>query len=280
MPPVVAPTTSPWEFTLDAGYLHQADTDIDRGGSFSVDRANLELGAIHMIGRGRKVGVSLGYGYHDYTFDDYRVDPWEEVHALTLSFPIQMALSETLSIFALPSVRANYEDGADISDSITAGLLLGAAYKFSDNLYIGPGLGISSELEDDLNVFPILLIKWKISDSLELKTGRGLGASQGPGVGLHWQATDKWTLSLGTRYERLRFRLNDSGFSPDGVGEEKGVPVYLSASYKFSESAELSVYGGVKFAGSLEVENSSGDSIYKSDHDTAPFFGFRWSSKF
>lgn len=278
---VTAPAAeSPWTFTMDAGYIDQQDTDIDRGGSFSVDRSYIAVGADYAFGRGNSAGLSLEYGNHDYSFDRMRIMPWEEVHAFTLSAPIRKVLNEKWSLFALPSVRANYEDGASASDGVTGGLLAGASYKVSDRLYIGPGLGISSELEDDLNIFPILLIRWQINDTLVLRTGRGMGASQGPGLVLDWQATEKWKLSLGTRYERLRFRLDDRGFAPDGVGEESGVPVYLGVTYKFCDAAELSVYAGVKFAGSLEIENSSGDTLYKSDYDTASFFGVSWSSKF
>ncbi len=269
-----------WAWTLDAGYLHQQETDLDDGGAFSVDRANIAVGAKYSLGRGDSVGIGLEYGYHDYSFDGMKIEPWGKIHALTLSAPIRRSLNSQWSLFALPSVRANYEDGASISDAVTGGLLAGASYKLSERLYIGPGFGISSELEDDLNLFPILLIRWQINDELMLKTGRGMGASQGPGLVLDWQASEKWKLSLGARYEKLRFRLSDRNFIPDGVGEDSGVPVYLGASYKFSDTAELSLYMGMKFAGSLELEDSSGDSLYDTDYDTAPFFGVSWSSRF
>ncbi|MBK1855201.1 hypothetical protein JO972_09555 [Verrucomicrobiaceae bacterium 5K15] len=274
-----AATASPWTFTLDAGYLHQQDSDLDEGGSFSVDRTNFALGVQRNMGPARSIGLSLDYGHHDYQFDGIPA-LWDEVDSFTLGVPIRWALDRDWSLFALPSVRASYEHGAEVSDSVTGGLLAGASYRVSDRLYIGPGLGISSELEDDLNVFPILLIKWQISDTLELKTGRGLGASQGPGLVLNWQAAEKWQLSLGTRYEKLRFRLNDRGYAPDGVGEETGIPVYLGATYQFSDSSQLSLYAGMKFGSSLEVENDNGHTIYDSDQDAAPFFGLSWNSKF
>ncbi len=67
------------------------------------------------------------------------------------------------------------------------------------------------------SVFPILIIKWNITDTLKFETGRGFGASQGPGLNLVWQATDKCKLTLGGRYERQRFRLNDDGIAPDVI---------------------------------------------------------------
>lgn len=278
--PSAYPMSSQWVPSLDLGYLHQLDSDADLGGSFSVDRANLNLGLTRVYGPGKMAGVSIGFGYHDYHFENMAVNPWNEMQSLSLAFPVRWSLDKRWSLFFLPSARANFETGADLSDSVTGGLLAGVSYQFSDRLSIGPGLGMSSELEDSFNIFPILLIKWEISDELVLQTGRGLGASQGPGLTLSWQAAEKWELSLGARYERLRFRLDDNGANPNGVGEEKGLPVYLGATYQISEDSEISLYAGLKFAGSLEVDNASGDSIYKSDHDAAPFVGLSWNAKF
>ncbi|BDS07885.1 hypothetical protein NT6N_29250 [Oceaniferula spumae] len=278
--PASYPVSPQWVPSLGMGYLHQLDADVDSGGSFSVDRANFDFGMTRVYGPGKMAGVSIGYGYHDYHFENMAVNPWNEVHSLSLAFPVRWELDDRWSLFALPSARANFENGADISDSVTGGMLAGATYKFSDRLSIGPGIGMSSELEDTFNVFPILLIRWKISDDLVLQTSGSQGASQGPGLALTWQAAEKWKFSLGARYERLRFRLDDDGANPDGVGEEKGLPVYLGVSYQISKDSELSFYTGVKFAASLEVDNSTGDSVYKSDHDAAPFVGLSWNAKF
>jgi len=149
-----------------------------------------------------------------------------------------------------------------------------------DRLIIGPGFGALTEIEDDVSLSPVLLIDWKITDRLRLETGRGLGATQGPGLILGWQVTDSWNLSVGGRYERLRFRLVDTGVAPKGVGEDRSFPVFGGATYTFSRKLRASLLIGMELAGELRLENENGNRITDSSYDPAPFGGLSFSYNF
>jgi hypothetical protein len=269
-----------WDSSFQVGYLYQLESDIDDGGSFSVNRANVSAGVTRVFDRSRTIGLSFGYGYDGYDFSDTAADPWSDIHTLSLALPIRWSLSDSWGLLAIPTIRSSGASGSDFADSLSGGILGGVSYRFGDHLTIGPGIGVLTQLEDDTSIFPILIVQWKITDSLELETGRGFGASQGPGLNLNWQASEKWKLTLGGRYENFRFRLDDTGSAPDGVGEEKGVPVYLGASYTTSKSSELSLYAGAKFGGSIALDDSSGERIDRNDYDIAPFAGISWRLKF
>ena len=50
-------------------------------------------------------------------------------------------------------------------------MLGGAAYRFSDRLSIGPGLGIFSDIEDDADLFPILrVLIWHTGAGKDFRT--------------------------------------------------------------------------------------------------------------
>lgn len=280
-PPAGQPIALPdWDRSIELGSLHQFDTDIDGGGSFAVDRARLSAGLTRVYDRRRMVGISFGYGYDGYDFGGSPSDPWSDIHTLQLGVPVRWALAASWDLFAIPTFRSTMESGADFSDSLDGGALAGVSYQFSDRLTLGPGIGVFSEIEDDVNVFPILLIQWKITDRLQLETGRGFGASQGPGLNLVWKASEDWKVTLGGRYENFRFRLDDDGIASHGVGEEKGVPIYLGATYAPTRASEFSVYAGVKLGGSLTLEDSSGRRIAKSDYDATPIMGISWKAGF
>jgi hypothetical protein len=274
--PVVEEGIPDWVPSFRMGYLHQFDADIDNGGSFSVDRASFRLGVSRVFDRDRTVGISLGYGYDDYDFSDLVDEPWSNIHSLRLGLPVRWKIAEDWRLFAVPTVRSTAESGANFSDGVTGGFIGGVSYTFGQNLTIGPGIGVLTQLEDSASVFPILIIQWKITDDLTFETGRGFGSSQGPGLNLVWQASKKWKVTLGSRYEKLRFRLDDTGPAPEGVGEERGIPVYLGANYATGRFSELSLYAGAKFGGSLTLDDESGDRISRSDHDTALFAGIGW----
>jgi outer membrane receptor protein involved in Fe transport len=278
------PGDSPWRWTGQAGMLFQSESSLDTGGDMQVDRFFVEGGVSRVWAGGWRLGISLGYGEDDYDFSGSGgfggLDPWGRVRDLRVSVPVQYAVNDAWTLYGIPSLRFNAESGASLGDGQTAGLLAGAAYRVSERLQIGPGLGVFSELEDDPSIFPILLIDWKISDRLSLETGRGFAASRGPGLQLRWAYSPSWQFALGGRYEKVRFRLDDDGAAPDGVGEDKAVPLFALAEFAFSRDAKISVFGGTEVGGALRIEDESGRRVSQSDQSSAPFFGASLQASF
>lgn len=269
-----------WQTSAQGGFLSQLRTDTDSGSAFSVNRAIIGADLTRVFDRSRSIGLSLEYGYDGYNFDAAAEDPWSDINSINLSLPIRWSLTGAWGLLAIPTIRSSSESGADFSDSLTSGFIGGVSYRFGDHLILGPGFGVIGQLEDDTSIFPILLIQWKITDQITFETGRGMGASQGPGLSLRWQATDAWEISLGARYERLRFRLADTALTPDFIGEDQGFPVYLGATYTFSKSSEISIYTGIRAGASLAIDTNTGASSTEADADPTPFAGFAWRQKF
>lgn len=273
----VAGPPDPWRWSVDAGLLHQAETSLDTGGDVKVDRFFARGGGSRKMGDDLRVGVSLGLGQDRYDFSGASgfggLDPWERVRRVRLSAPVQYKVNDDWMLFGSPSLRFDAESDASLGDGQTIGLIAGASYRVSERLTLGPGLGISSELEDDMSIFPLLIVDWEITDNLRLETGGHTAAMGGPGLQLRWTYSPAWEFAIGGRYEKRRFRLDDTGVAPGGVGEDKAVPVYGFARFSLSKDAELMVLAGARVAGSLRVENAAGQGISESDLSTAPFFG-------
>ena len=84
----------------------------------------------------------------------------------------------------------------------------------------------------------------------------------------------------GEEYESLRFRLDDKGSAPDGVGEDRSVPVYLSATYSHGRDLQISAIGGVELNGELRLEDSQGRRLARDNYETAPFLGATFNVRF
>lgn len=273
-----------WQWRAQAGALLQSDSDLDTGGDMAVDRFFVEASGASMLSGDTRLGFSLGYGVDDYDFSGTTgfggLDPWGMARELRVGATFQHTVNSSWTVYGIPSLRFNTESGASLDDGLTGGLLAGASYRVNDQLSIGPGVGVFSELEDDTSFIPILLIDWQISENLSLETGRGFAASRGPGLQLRWTYSPKLTMALGGRYEKTRFRLDDKGIAPGGVGEDRAVPVFVSADYKLTANSALSVFGGVEVNGSVRLEDSSGRQLSKSDLADAPFFGAALRTRF
>jgi hypothetical protein len=269
-----------WSTSVDGGVVYQFDTDLDEGGNYNATRAAFRVTSRYQWESGTSLGLSLEYGYDGYDFSGDRgfagLDPWSDIHRFTVAAPMRWSMGQNWSGFFNPGIRSTGESGASFSDTITGGAGIGAAYRFSDRLTIGPGIGVISQIEDSATVFPIIIINWKMTERLSLETGGGLGATLGPGLSLHYQATDAWRLTLGGRYESLRFRLDEDGAVAGGVGRDKSYPLFIGAGYEKGPLA-FDVVGGFEFGGELRLEDSDGNKITEDSYNSGGFLGLTFS---
>lgn len=281
-PPMGPPTG--WSFFTRGGYLHQFEADIDDGGSFSVNRFTIQAGPNYTTKKSTGISLAMGYGFDGYDFSGSSGfsgrRPWDDIHSIRLSVPVRWKMSQKWSGFISPTVRSTGEKEADFNNSITGGGFAGFSYRFSDRLTIGPGIGVMTQLEDSTQFIPVLVIDWKITDTLSLGTGRGIGATVGPGLTLGWKPSSTWSFSFGGRYESLRFRLDENGDVPNGIGVDRAFPVYAGVEYSFTQKIRMSIIGGMDFGGELGLEDDDGRSITEVDHDSVGFVGFAFSARF
>ena len=274
-----------WSVFTSGGYVHQFNTDIDNdGGSFSVNRLFVQGGPTYTTGKGTSISLAVGYGFDGYDFSGDKgfggSKPWEDIHSLRFSIPLRWEISENWRGFISPTLRYTGENGADFNDAMNGGGFAGFSYRFSDRLSVGPGVGVLTQLEDSTRVIPVLVINWKITDTLSLNTGRGVGATLGPGLTLDWQPPGSWSFSLGGRYESLRFRLDEDGEVSNGIGDDRAFPIFAAVAYSYTPLVRLSVLGGVETGGELRLEDENGRLITKENHDPAGFVGIAFSARF
>jgi len=272
-----------WGLDLQGLWVHQFATDLDGGGRFHVDRLALRANVSYSPKPGLPLTLALGYRFDGYQFREGGVfggAPWGDVHSPRITLPVFFPLGERWFVVGGLFVRSTVEEGAPIEDGLTAGGFAGASYRVSDRLSIGPGFGLVGELEDDPSFFPVLVVDWKITPTLAFKTGRGLGSTQGPGLFLEWTPTERWQLSVGGRYDRNRFRLDDRGLAPGGIGQETAFAALVAARYRLRENLDLSANAGASILGNLKLEDERGNFLRSDDYDVAFFVGLGLNVRF
>ena len=280
-------TTSygPWVWGVSGGAVHQFDSDLDDSdANFSVSRYFTQLSFGYARDRSNSVSLSLGMGESRYDFSPAagigNRDPWDNIRDYRLSVPIRYSPSKRANIIVIPGVRSYVEEGASLNDGRTEGVIAAAGWKFSDTLTLGPGFGWFSELDGGSSFFPIVLVDWRITDRMRLSTGKGIAASQGPGLSLDYALAKNWTMGLTGRYEKTRFALDSHSATNRAIGEDRSVPLLLTIGYSPWPMTQVSAVAGVEFAGKLTLEDSSGRTLASSDFDKAAVMGLVFSSRF
>lgn len=275
----------PWVTSVAGGAVNQFEADFSDGpGSVSVQRAFIQGGFGYAWDRKTSVSLSLGAGTSDYDFSSDATiegrEPWGRINDYRISVPVRFAPTDNTTAIVIPSLRSYAEVGASKGDGKSVGIIGGFSYRFSDTLSIGPGMGWFDDVGDETNAFPIVLVDWQITDRWSLNTGRGLAASQGPGVTLNYKIKDKWTAGISARYEETRFSLKEKSGRNGTVGQDSSAPMLLVLDYSPWPMTSVTAILGVELNGSMSLEDDDGRELADSDVDTAIVAGITFSSRF
>ncbi len=270
-----------WGSQIDGLAAYQGSASLSGGGDFTSNRAFLRASTLYNTGNGTSFGLSASVGRLDYDFSQATNQPWTDIRDVRISAPMQFQLGQSARMFVSPQIRWDYQSGADASDGRTYGVFAGIAWQVSENLTIGPAFGAFSQLEESgADFFPAILVDWDINDRWNLNTGTGIGATRGPGLTLSYAMTDALSLSLAARSERIRFRLDDVGLAPNGVGEDRSFPVVLALDYSPNPAVSLNVFAGAEFDGRLTLDDANGNEISRQSYETAPIVGLAFRFRF
>jgi hypothetical protein len=263
--------------------IYFGETDLDNGGDFSTAGVTVRAGVSRGIGGGNRVGATFNYDYLDYSFSNPVAfggrAPWNIVQRYGVTVPFSFQLRDGWSAGIAPSADWFRENGAKSGDSVAWGATFSVAKQFQDGNRIGFGLAVFDQIEDTL-VNPFLIIDWRLSDRWRIVNPLAAGPTGGAGIELDYRLTDSWTMGGGVAYRRYRFRLSETGPVPNGVGEERGVPVFFRATYGFTKQLSLNMYAGVVAGGRLRVEDPSGNALRQDDFDPQPFAAVTFLGRF
>lgn len=272
-----------WRPFLSVTPVYQGQGDLDGGGHYSAQSAILRTGVLGDLGRGNRAGVTLNYDYTDYSFSNPvrfgGVAPWNIVQRYGVSVPLSFGLNDGWSLVLAPSFDWFRANGADAGEAFTWGGIASATKRFDNGNRLGFGIGLFDRLEET-SLFPFLLVDWRISDRWRLVNPLPAGPTGPAGLELEYRLDNGWHVGLGAAWRNARFRLSNNGTVPNGIGEERGVPVFLRATHTVGEQMTLSLYAGLVTAGQLRVEDASGNALSQVDFDTSPLLGATFSARY
>jgi hypothetical protein len=277
------PTRPRVEYALFATPVYQFESGLDSGGEYSVARILVDFGATMPLNKKALLTLSINYEFSDYRFSGISgrgsAKPWDNTQRLGLTPRFFVAGTNRWNYIVAPTIAWSAESGADLDDALIYGFTFGAGRVVSPRLTIGPAFGAFSQLEETI-VFPFLFINWKITDRLTLGNPFRAGPTGPAGLELVYTPGGKWEFAGGGAARGFRFRLDDTGPAPNGIGEQSGVPLFARVTYKFGPRFKLDFYAGAIVGGQLAVEDSKGDLLAVDDHDTAGIAALTFAGRF
>jgi hypothetical protein len=281
VPTVAQPPAAGSRFAITP--IYRMDSDLDSGGEARYGGLFMSLGRSWSLDARSSLGFGLDFGHLDWRFDNPGgfggVAPWDQVNRFGLSAPFTYGSAGGWTLGISPTVEYSGESGAELSDALEYGALVSMVKPIRDGLTLGLGFGVYERIEET-SVFPVLIVNWRINERLRLSNPVPAGPSGPAGLELSYALGSGWELGFGGAYRSNRYRLDQDGPFPNGVGEYRRVPVLARIGRRFSDALSLNLYAGVSLSSELRVEDSNGRGLYKEDLDPAATFGLSLAGRF
>ena len=263
--------------------LNQFDTGLGSGGSFNWQDANANVNVTRQITGQFAAGVNVRYGYQNWKWTSPTAfngrGPWSSIETPALGMSFFYSPTPEWRLGFVPTVEWSGESGTGTGGTATYGAVMSAARRFSKDLTLGLGAGVFRQI-DQTKVFPYLVVNWNITDKLRLSNPLPAGPAGGAGLELSYALTEKWTLAGGGAYRSYRFRLNDTGPVPGGIGQNKFVPLFGRLSYQLAPSTRVDLYAAATVGGNLSVVDASGNTSYSDSYKTGVAAALSLSHRF
>ena len=257
--------------SLNVNAISQLNTNIGSGGSFNWQDANVHLNNRYQMDANSSIGLNLRDGYQNWSWSNLsgygNKTPWKGIQSPGIGLSYFQKLENGWSVGFAPIVDWVAENGVGTAGSATYGAIGSATKKYSDTLTVGLGTGVFRQV-DKTKVFPYLLINWKITDKWTLNNPLPAGPSGGAGLELAYALADKWSIAGGAAYRSYRFRLSNSNYTPNGIGQNSFIPVFTRLSYSIDRSTSANLYLAANVGGKLSVTDVNGATPYSTSYST------------
>lgn len=277
----IPPGTTIVDASLSA--FDELDADLDQGGKSGMWGIVANGSVLRQFTPQLAAGLTLRYDYQSWSFDHPAAfggsAPWSDIQRPSLAVPLRYAVASDTVIGVIPTVQWSYETGASAGDAVIYGGIVSIARTFSPRLTLGIGAGVYREI-DETKVFPFLIVDWKIDSQWRVGNPFPAGPAGGAGLELAYAASDAWEFAVGGTWRQFRFRLDNDGPAPGGIGETSGIPLFVRATYRLGKDARLDAYAGAVLGGKLTVKNADGNDVARDELSTAALLGLTISSRF
>lgn len=263
-----------------AGVSRQFNTHIDNGGNFSIDRFRTGMGLPIKIDDQFALDIKFNYQLDSYDFGG-GVTGWHNINTLTGVGLLQYRHDEHWLFYGGPILRIAAE-GSDWSSATKGGGALGVNYIMNDQLSFGGGIVVIGQIEENALVAPILTANWKFAPDWSLKLGMTDLATAGYGLTIAYELSPEWQFSFGGQMHKSRFRIQGSGPTLNGIGQESSFTMTAAATWTPGQAKAFSAtaFAGIAAGGKIEVNTSNDTQLRNDKYDAAPVVGVKASFKF
>ncbi len=259
------------QLDLSASYRMRGDLS-DTTGDVQIFRTGMGLTLTAPVMTRNRLSVTLGseQSWYDFSSGALLVNgdpqPWRHIQSYTVGANFSTQWNETISTLILGSINFAGENSAAFENGFTGGGGGAFIIKCTENFDLTVGVFARSKLGGGVYVFPFVGIDWRITAQWRLSS------ENQPGLYLSYALSEQWRFSLGGRYDYSEFRLEDTNFTPNGIGSDERVPITFGVDWTPMPNLTLQGRIGAMVYEKLQQRNSQRDVLGSSTVTPAMYF--------
>jgi len=281
-----ATENSEFRFVGQGGLIYQGEADIEGPGDGSLQVNRFDAGTgfstrlsdrLHWLNT-----FFIGVNHYDFDGGGFSAgNPWSTILESRYGTQLAYQIDDHWGVRGGALVMLSRETDADWGNSFSGGGTFGVDYRQSDSLFVSVGLGVTTQIEDGAKAIPMVAVKWVPADQWAVRVGAvPVSGGAAAGAEVAYQIGDQWEFGLGLLYRKDRFRLDDSGPAPDGVGDERFLPLRMRVAWNFHPRIALNFIAGMALGGELKLDDQNGNTLREEDYDPAAYLGLRVVGRF
>ena len=256
-------------FSIDESYVDGSTLKTGSAGLGSLSEQHFKVSSDLRIPVGDQWSVILRDGYQRFDFGGYQAGAPlpHSLESVSLGFGLGYKIDSQWQVFgiAAPELQEINDWGSSSYLRLTG--ILGANYRWNEDLTVGLGLALNPGGLRDFPVLPVALARWHFASDWFLNVGA-------PRTSVEYRVTQEFRLSLGAGVEGGEFRTTSafgSNHGNTGLDHQKfeyqEIRVGLGAEYQFHPLIALTG----ELGSAVYRDFNFHDSDYRPHADPAPY---------
>ncbi|MEQ9095769.1 MAG: DUF6268 family outer membrane beta-barrel protein [Phycisphaerales bacterium] len=256
-------------YTLAQRFEATSVPHIDGGGDATSTLTRTEFDVVWFASRRTRALFQFSNEFAFYEFQGaFGLDPADgnpvaNFNRQNIDVLVTHNLDRQWSMLVLGGIGLARERNADVGDSIVWRAGVGTAYQATENISIGVSLVATAEQEGSVEFLPLPVI----DATLELDERWTLRLGTLAGAVLTYQMNDELAFRLRSGYNERNYRLDDEGFAPEGVFQDKSIDLRLGVNWQPVPGLEIDAGVGSQLWRRFKVKDEDGNRLRRAETD-------------
>jgi hypothetical protein len=242
---------------------------IDGGGDATSTLTRAEFAVTWLASQRTRAIFEVRNEFAYYDFDGaFRLDPVDGAPFGSFSrqnfdLTVAHAIDQRWSVLGLAGAGFARERTADVGDSVVWRVGVGTSYAVSQNISLGVSFLVQSELEGNVEILPLP----QINATFEFDEQWSLKLATIGGATLAYQANDELAFTLKLGYQERQYRLDEDGFAPEGVFQDKSIDLTAGVNWQPIPGLEVNAGVGSQLWRRFKIKDSEGNRLSRPETD-------------